>query len=53
MENQEIATVRDAVACGWPYGDAEWTLEMTQKFALNRDRRLRGQSKAVRDLAVL
>jgi putative transposase len=45
MEEVELKAIRDAIACDWPYGDAEWTRDMTKKFALNRARRLRRRTE--------
>src|SRR2546423_3034616 len=30
----DLVTIRPAVALAWPYGDAEWTREMAERFAL-------------------
>jgi REP-associated tyrosine transposase len=53
MEQQTLIGVRDAVSCGWPYGDAEWSREMAVKFAVNRLRRLRPAPQRAREIAVL
>ena len=43
MNQIDLGRVRDAIACGWPYGDAEWTEEMARSFALKRTFRAQGR----------
>jgi putative transposase len=43
MNQVELSRVRDAIACGWPYGDAEWTRDMARTFALKRTFRAQGR----------
>ena len=43
MNQIDLSRVRDAIACGWPYGDADWTEEMGHSFALKRTFRAQGR----------
>lgn len=41
----ELAQIRQAVALNWPYGDAEWTREMAERFAMKRALRFPGRPR--------
>jgi REP-associated tyrosine transposase len=45
LPDGELARIREAVALGWPYGDAEWTREMAEHFALQRALRCPGRPR--------
>jgi len=45
LPDAELAAVREAVALNWPYGDAEWTREMAEQFALKRALRCPGRPR--------
>jgi putative transposase len=45
MNDAQLNAVRNAVALGWPYGDAEWTREMAETFALKRALRTVGRPR--------
>lgn len=43
LPDEDLARIRKAVALNWPYGDAEWTREMAERFALRRALRFPGR----------
>jgi len=43
--DQDLVVVRDSVAASWPYGDAQWTRDMAERFAENRELRLRARKE--------
>jgi len=45
LPDEELAAVREAVALNWPYGDAEWTREMAERFAMQRALRFPGRPR--------